>query len=146
MYAKSHHLHPAQIRLDGGYGDTVVMSDVLAQGLGLIVRSRDYALLGLTLVQAALSRPPSLSSTHESSGMVRLLFDCPSIRLLPEGPCVRVIIATHPATDDPPKVGKVRDGLVYELFGSHVPTPALTDKDLLDLYLHRGSGDHCTRR
>ena len=122
------------------------MSDVLAQGLGLIVRSRDYALLGLTLVQAALSRPPSLSSTHESSGMVRLLFDCPSIRLLPEGPCVRVIIATHPATDDPPKVGKVRDGLVYELFGSHVPTPALTDKDLLDLYLHRGSGDHCTRR
>jgi hypothetical protein len=66
-YAKSHQLHPAQIliRLDGGYGDTAVMSDVLGLGLGLIVRSRDYALLGRPEVQAALSRPPSLSSLHE---------------------------------------------------------------------------------
>ena len=37
---------------------------------------------------------------------------------------MRVIIATHPATDDPPKIGKERDGLVYELFVSTVPTPA----------------------
>jgi hypothetical protein len=140
-YATSQHLHPAQIliRLDGGYGDTVVMSDVLAMGLGLIGRSRDYALLGRPEVQAALLRPPSLSSTHPESGVVRLLFDCPSICLLPGGPCVRVIIATHPATDDPPKIGKERDGLVYELFVSTVPAPALTAKDLLDLYLHRGS-------
>jgi hypothetical protein len=48
---------------------------------------------------------------------------------------VRVIIAT----DDPAKVGKERDGLVYELFVSTVSAPALTAKDLLDLYLHRGS-------
>jgi hypothetical protein len=115
------------------------MSDVLAMGLGLIGRSRDYALLGRPEVQAALLRPPSLSSTHPESGVVRLLFDCPSICLLPGGPCVRVIIATHPATDDPPKIGKERDGLVYELFVSTVPSPALTAKDLLDLYLHRGS-------
>lgn len=47
-YATSHQLHPAQIliRLDGGYGDTAVISDVLAMGLGVIGRSRDYALLG----------------------------------------------------------------------------------------------------
>ena len=48
MYATSQQLDLAQIliRLDGGYGDTVVLSDFLAMGLGLIARSRDYALLG----------------------------------------------------------------------------------------------------
>jgi len=50
-----------------------------------------------------------------------------------------LIIATHPATDDPPKVGQQRNGLVYELFISTVLAPAVTAKDLLDLYLHRGS-------
>lgn len=94
---------------------------------------------GVESVQAVLLRPPSLISTHPESGVIRLLFDCPSICLLPGGPSVRVIIATHPATDDPPKIGKERDGLVYELFVSTVLAPALTAKDLLDLYLHRGS-------
>jgi hypothetical protein len=50
-----------------------------------------------------------------------------------------LIIATHPATDAPPKIGQKRNGLVYELFVSTVLAPALTAKDLLDLYLHRGS-------
>jgi hypothetical protein len=47
-YATNHQLLPSQIllRLDGGYGDTAVLSDVLAMGLGVIARSRDYALLG----------------------------------------------------------------------------------------------------
>jgi hypothetical protein len=139
-YAVSQQLHPSQIliRLDGGYGDTLVMNDVLALGLGLIGRSRDYALVGRPEIQAALSRPPTCS-THPESGCVRLLYDCPSIVLLPPGPAVRVIIATHPTTNDPPKVGQVRDGLVYELFVSTIAAPALTANDLLDLYRHRGS-------
>jgi hypothetical protein len=139
--ATRHQLQASQIliRLDGGYGDTAVLSDVLAMELGLIARSRDYALLGRPEVQAALLRPPSVCSAHPESGVVRLLSDCPSLRLLPGGPCVRLIIATHPASDDPPKIGKKRDGLVYELFVSTVLAPALTAKDLLDLYLHRGS-------
>jgi hypothetical protein len=57
---------------------------------------------------------------------------------LPGKPGVRLLIATHPATDDPPKVGQQRNGLVYELFISTVLAPAVTAKDLLDLYLHRG--------
>lgn len=140
-YATSHQLHPAQIliRLDGGYGDTAVLSDALAIGLGLIARSRDYALLGRPEVQAALAHPPTVCSAHPESGVVRLLYDCPSLRLLPGGPSVHLIIATHPATEDPPRVGKERDGLIYELFISTVPAPALTATDLLELYLHRGS-------
>jgi hypothetical protein len=38
-------------------------------------------------------------------------------------------------------VGQQRDGVVYELFVSTILAPAMTAKDLLDLYLHRGSND-----
>jgi hypothetical protein len=140
-YATKHQLQTSQIliRLDGAYGDTAVLSDVLKMGLGLIVRSRDYALLGRPEVLAVLSRSPSVRCTHPESGAIRDLYDCPSIRLLPAGPCVRLLIATHPATDDPPKIGHKRNGMVYELFVSTLLAPAVTAKDLLDLYLHRGS-------
>jgi hypothetical protein len=140
-YALRHQLQASQIllRLDGAYGDTVVLSEVLARGLGLIVRSRDYALLGRPEVLAVLARPPSVCCTHPASGMTREVYDCPSIRLLPKGPCVRLLIATHPATDDPAKVGQTRNGVVYELFVSTLLAPAVTAKDVLDLYLHRGS-------
>lgn len=140
-YATNQHLLPSQIllRLDGGYGDSAVLSDVLAMGVGLIARSRDYALLGRPEVLAVLSRPPAAQDLHAESGMSRDLYDCPSLRLLRKGPAVRVVIATHPATADPPKVGQQRNGLVYELFISTVQTPAMTAPDLLDLYRHRGS-------
>ena len=140
-YATSQQLDLARvlIRLDGGYGDTAVLSDFLAMGLGLIGRSRDYALLGRPEVLAVLSRPPSFRCTHPESGASRDLYDCPLIHLLPGKPGVRLLIATHPATDDPPKVGQQRNGLVYELFISTLLAPAVTAKDLLDLYLHRGS-------
>src|SRR5258708_37682932 len=107
-YATKHQFLPSQIllRLDGGYGDTAVLSDVLAMGLGVIARSRDYALLGRPEVLAVLSRPPAAHGTHAESGMIRDLYDCPSLRLLQKGPSVRVLIATHLATDDPPKVGQ----------------------------------------
>ncbi len=140
-YASKQQLLPSQIllRLDGGYGDTVVLSDVVAMGLGVIARSRDYALLGRPEVLAVLSRPPAAHDTHAESGMIRDLYDCPLIRVWHGGPCVRVVIATHPATDDPPKVGQERNGVVYELFVSTVQAPVLTAKDLLDVYRHRGS-------
>ena len=140
-YATNHQLLPSQIllRLDGGYGDSAVLSDVLVVDLGIIVRSRDYALLGRPEVLAVLSRPPAARCLSPESGMIRDLYDCPSIRLLRKGPPVRVLIATHPATDDPPKVGQQRNGVVYELFISTVQTPAMTASDLLDLYRHRGS-------
>src|SRR5436305_1982924 len=108
-------------------------------GLGLIGRSRDYALLGRPEVLAVLSLPSSFRWTHPESGATRDLYDCPSIHLLPGQPGVRLLIATHPATDDPPKVGQQRNGLVYELFISTVLAPAVTATDVLDLYLHRGS-------
>jgi len=36
-------------------------------------------------------------------------------------------------------VGVQHEEMVYELFISTLPSPAFTAKDVLDLYLHRGS-------
>jgi len=49
------------------------------------------------------------------------------------------VVATHDATSSSPSVGVERDGTVYELFVSTLPSPAFTASDVLDLYLHRGS-------
>jgi len=105
----------------------------------MIVRSRDYRLLEFPVVQQALARSPDQVSTHPESGMTRALYDCPAVPLTPTGPEVRLEVATHAATSSPPQIGVERDGTVYELFVSTLPSPAFTASDVLDLYLHRGS-------
>jgi len=140
-YATTHCLLPSQvlIRLDGAYGDKWVLSEVLSTGLGLIGRSRDYTFLDRAEVKAVLAGPAVCQCTHPESGAERSLYDCPQIRLAKGGPDVRLLIATHPATLHHPKIGKLRDGTVYELFVSTLAPRAFTVKDVLDLYLHRGS-------
>jgi len=127
------------VRLDGLYGDAAPLLDVLSTGLGVITRSRAYHLLDLEIVQQRLVRAPDHVSTHPESGMTRALYDCVSVPLTPAGPEVRLVIATHAATGSAPAVGTERDGMIYELFVSTLPSPAFTASDVLDLYLHRGS-------
>ncbi len=86
-----------------------------------------------------LLHSPDQVSTHPESGMMRALYDCASVPLTPTGPEVRLVIATHTATGSAPTVGRERDGMVYEMFVSTLPSPAFTASDVLDLYLHRGS-------
>src|SRR6266699_3939036 len=140
-YATTHKLLPSQIlvRLDGLYGNAAVLREALETGLGLIGRSRDYALLDLAAVQAVLARPPVEICTHPESGAARALYDCPDIPLTAGGPRVRLIVASHPATSTSTSIGKKRVGMVYELFVTRLATPAFSAKDVLDLYLHRGS-------
>jgi hypothetical protein len=121
------------------YGDAAPLLDVLAAPLSVIVRSRAYHLLDLEAVRQTLARSPDQMNTHAESGMTRMLYDCASVSLTPTGPEVRLVIATHPATDAAPAVGVERDGTVYELFISTLPSPAFTASDVLDLYVHRGS-------
>lgn len=52
---------------------------------------------------------------------------------------MRLIVATSPATSASPSVGEQREEMVYELFVSTLPLPAFSAKDVLELYLHRGS-------
>ena len=54
-------------------------------------------------------------------------------------PYVRLVVATHPGTSADPAIGVERDGVVYELLVSTLPTSAFTTSDVLDLYLHHGS-------
>jgi hypothetical protein len=132
---------PAQVlvRLDGLYGDAAPLTDVLNSGLGVIARCKDYALLDLEKVQLRLMHPPDATTTHPESGVTRALFDCLDVPLGICGPCVRLLIATHPTTSSSPPVGVEREGMVYELFVSSLPSPSFIASDVLDLYLHRGS-------
>lgn len=127
------------IRLDGLYGDAAPLLDVLSANLSVVVRSRAYHLLDLEVVQQTLTCAPSHVSIHPESGMTRSLYDCMSVPLTPAGPNMRLVIATHPTMDSAFPVGVERDGTIYELFISTLPSSAFTASDVLDLYLHRGS-------
>ena len=109
-------------------------------GWGSSYASREYGLLDLPAVAARLTLPPDAQTTHPESGAQRALFDCPDLALLPCGPRVRLIVATHPATSTAkPPIGVLRAGTVYELFLTTAPQAAFTCADVLGLYLHRGS-------
>jgi hypothetical protein len=128
------------IRLDGLYGNAAVINDLLQLGVGIIVRCKDYGMLDLPAVQARLRLPLDQQTTHPESGVSRALFDCPDLPLMPTGPRVRLIVATHPATSTKkPSIGILRGETVYELFLTTMPLYAFTPADVLDLYLHRGS-------
>jgi hypothetical protein len=140
-YAKSQSLPLSSvlIRLDGLYGNAAPVIDILTAGLGVIVRGKDYTLLDRPSVQARLALPPDEVSTHPESGTSRALFDCLDVPLTEAGPCVRMIVATHPASSLPAPIGVTRGNLVYEIFFTTMPPHAFTPADVLHLYLHRGS-------
>ncbi len=127
------------IRLDGLYGNAAPVTDVLHAGFGLLARSREYALLDRPERQARLACPPDAQSPHPESGTSRALYECPDIALSPTGPHVRLIVAVHPASSTSASIGKQRDGLVYEVVVTHLPSPAFSPQDVLDVSLHRGS-------
>src|SRR5205085_1911815 len=114
------------LRLDGLYGDAAPLIDILTADLGMIARSRDYTLLELPVVQQTLAHSPDQVCTHPESGTTRALYDCLAVPLTPTGPEVRLVVATHTASSSPLKVGVERDGMVYELFVSTLPSPAFT--------------------
>jgi hypothetical protein len=135
--AQSLQLGQAVARLDGQYGNGAILADLA--GLAYIMRGKDYDLLKLPQVQARLALPPDQETTHPETGTCRALFDCPDLSLSPTGPCTRVIVATHPATETRAKIGTTRGEVVYELFYTALPQGLFTPADVVDLYLHRGA-------
>ncbi len=69
------------IRLDGLYGNTAPLTDVLNNGLGVIARSKEYTMLDRAEVKARLTGPADEECTHPESGVSRALYDCPDIPL-----------------------------------------------------------------
>src|SRR5258708_17147097 len=137
LKAKGIPLNQAILRLGWLYGNGCVVEDL--NGLGYLMRGREYNLLNLSQVQARLALPPDGQMTHPETGTCRTLYDCPSIPLTPSGLCSRVIVATHPACDTPSPVGTTRDGGVSELFFTSLPQGAFRSEDVVQLYLHPGS-------
>jgi len=135
--AKQIPLAQAIVRLDGLYGNGCVVEDL--NGLGYVMRGREYDLLNLPQVQTRLSLPADGQIIHPETGTCRSLYDCPSIPLTTSSACSRVIVATQPACATPSPVGTTRDGMVYELFFTSLPQGAFTSQDVVQLYLHRGS-------
>ena len=138
-YLSAQHLPLAQalLRLDGLYGNGAVVEDL--NGLGYVMRGRDYDLLNVPQVQARLALPPDQEVTHPETGTYRALFDCAAIPLTPTGACNRVIVATQPASSVPSPVGTTREGVVYELFFTSLPQSAFTPADVVQMYLQRGA-------
>lgn len=140
-YAKavSVSLEKVIVRLDGRYGNTAPLLDLVGRGLAGIGRCKEYSLLDLPPGQAALSQPPDQPTPHPESGTSRALFDCPMIPLGASAVSVRLLVATHPASATAASIGVTREGVVSELFWPVLPQHAFTSADVLELYLHRGS-------
>src|SRR5256714_11564514 len=102
------------------------------------MRGKDYQLLSQAEIQFRLSLPPDQQFSRPESAFVRSLYDCPEVAMGPGGQRCRVVVATHPAGPNKPRVGVERDGIVYELFLTALPQGAFTAADVVALYLHRG--------
>jgi hypothetical protein len=144
-YLKHFALTPevALVRLDGQYGDAVVIAQLIEAGVYLITRGRTYGMLERPQLQRVLTHPPSARVTALNTGQVVELFDGGWLHLdLDEGlPKVRVIVARHAAPPAGKKVtvGKQVGEWVYELFMTTLPADGFLVEDALDLYHGRGA-------
>jgi len=103
------------------------------------MRGKDYTVLDRPEVQSRLHLPADQQFSRAESGLVRQLYDCPDVAVGPEGVRCRVVVATHPAAQKKSRIGHTRNGVVYELFFTHLPQDAFTASDVVALYLHRGA-------
>jgi hypothetical protein len=138
-YLTAHQLPQARtlLRLDGQYGTGAVLSDLA--GFAFVTRGKAYTVLDHPLVQARLHLPPDQFQQRPESQVGRCLYDCPEVPVGSEGVSCRVVVATHPASNQKSPVGVTRAGVVYELFFTNLPHQAFTASAVIELYLHRGA-------
>jgi len=143
IYLKHFALAPeeALVRLDGQYGDAVVITQLIAAGVYLITRGRTYGMLERPQIQRVLTHPPSARVAALNTGEVVELFDGGWLPLDEGLPQVRVIVARHAAPPPGKKiaVGKRVGEWVYELFITTLPVEGFLVEDALDLYHGRGA-------
>jgi hypothetical protein len=107
-----------------------------------VPHGNDYSMFDRPDVPARLHVPADQHLNRAESGVSPVLSNCPDQRLSENGPLVRAIVATHPAPTKKTKkrpVGVIRDGVVDELFWTHLPQRAFTASDVVSLALHRGA-------
>src|SRR5215471_11028978 len=142
-YLKHFALTPeiALVRLDGQYGDAVVIAQLIEAGVNLVTRGRGYRILEHPQLQRVLAHPPTASVTRMNTGEVIELFDGGWLPLDEGLPAARVIVARHraPAPGKPITVGKRIGDWVYELFITTLGEELFLVEDVLDLYHGRGA-------
>jgi hypothetical protein len=92
----SHSQRVALVRLDGQYGDTVAMAQLLEAGMYFVTRARGYHVLEHPQIQGVLAHPPTASVTRVNSDEVVELFDGGWLQLDVGLFQTRVIVARHP--------------------------------------------------
>jgi hypothetical protein len=127
------------VRVDGQYGDSSVMADILATGLHIVARKRGYRLLDHPQVQAALAHEPVATMITRESQVTYEVFDLPQM-LLDDGTTpVRLLLTRRAWKREPISVGKVLGKWVYEQFVTTLPAEGFLATDVLDLYQGRGA-------
>ena len=131
----------ALVRLDGQYGDAVVIAQLILAGVRLVTRGRGYQLLEHPQIQRILAHPPTASVTASTTGVIVDLFEGGWLELGAGLPHARVIVARHPAppADKKVRVGKRVGEWVYELFITTLDADGFLVEDVLDLYHGRGA-------
>jgi hypothetical protein len=131
----------ALVRLDGQYGDTVAMAQLLEAGMSFVTRARGYHVLEHPQIQGVLAHPPTASVTRVNSEEVVELFDGGWLHWDVGLPPTRVIVARHalPAPGKRVSVGKCIGQWVYELFLTSLPSDGFLVEEVLDLYHGRGA-------
>ncbi len=131
----------ALVRLDGQYGDTVAMAQLLEAGMYFVTRARGYHVLEHPQIQGVLAHPPTASVTRVNSDEVVELFDGGWLQLDAGLSQTRVIVARHPLPTPGKRVsvGKCIGEWVYELFITTLPSDGFLVEEVLDLYHGRGA-------
>jgi hypothetical protein len=131
----------ALVRLDGQYGDTVAITQLIEAGVYLVTRARGYRVLEHPQIQRVLAHPPTASVTRVNSEEVVELFDGGWLPLDEGVPQTRIIVARHriPISGKKTSVGKCVGEWVYEVFITTLPGDGFLVEDVLDLYHGRGA-------
>jgi hypothetical protein len=129
-------------RSDGEHGIFTQVRPVVHEGLSFLTRCADYRFLDSATVKAALAAGTTVRMTHPDSGMMRDVFDVPSIAWPSSDdstPRVRLVVtrSTFPA-DKKHRVGRRVGNDVFELFVTDRPVTSLHAADVVSVYLLRG--------
>jgi hypothetical protein len=128
------------VRVDGQYGDSSVMADIVASGVHIVVRKRGYRWLNHPRIQAVLAQEPAATMTTRESQVTYEVFDLPQMLLEDGTTSVRLLLTRRAwKRGDPISVGKVVGDWVYEQFVTTLPLEGFLATDVLDLYQGRGA-------
>lgn len=127
----------ALLRLDGAYGTGAMLTEL--HGHTFVGQGKTYQFLDYPEVHTRLHLLTDQHMRYPESQVVPILYDCPLVPIGPSGFQCCVVVTTHPAGTDKPRIGTLRNGLVYELFLTNLPQQVFTATDVVALYPQCGT-------